>query len=104
MVARTCVYIEDVVIFSKTSKEPLNHFESVLQLTSKLGMMLVLRKCFLFSDAVDYLGHLTTPRRLHIATKTIKALRDLKYPMTTFKLRSFLRLCNGYRQFAPNVL
>lgn len=97
------VYIDNIVIFSKSSKECLHHLESVLRLINKAVMILKLKKCFLFSDAIDYHGHVIAPRRLHIAIKTMDAVRDSRYPTRTSEMRSFLGLCNVYRQFIPNV-
>lgn len=45
---------------------------------------------------------MTTPQRLHIATRTIDAVRDLKFVTTLSGLRSLLELCNVYRRIAPN--
>lgn len=79
----TLVYLHNVVLSSKSHEEHLRHVKSVLQLIQKYGMTLNLKKCFIFHDAVDYLGHVIAPRRLHIATKTIDSVHYLKYPTTT---------------------
>lgn len=66
--------------------------------------MVKLKKWFFSSDAFQYLGHVITPQRLHIGTKSINAVRDLKYSMTMFLLRSLRRLCNKYCQFVPHFV
>lgn len=67
-------------------------------------MMLKLKNYFFFLEAIDFHGHVITHRRLHIATMEIDAVRNLKYPTTTSKQRSFLGLCNLYRLLVPDFL
>lgn len=94
-------YIDDIVIFSQSTEEHLHHLESILQLINKARKKLKLKKCFLTPDAIDYRGHVITPPRLHITTKTINAVRDLRCPMAKPEMRSFLGLCNVYQRFVP---
>lgn len=58
-----------------------------------------LKKCSFFSTTVDYLGHIITPKKLHVATKTTEAIKASQYPTTVSELPSFLGLCNIYRRF-----
>lgn len=55
-----------------------------------------------FSNAIDYLWYVITPPHLHIAKKTIDAKYNLRYPTTTFQLRSFLQLYHVYHRWFPN--
>lgn len=80
------VYIHTVVIYFEAQEEPLNDVEILLQLSSKAGMTLKLRKCFFFSGAIDNLGHVITPRQLHFATKTTGDVRYLTYLSATIGL------------------
>lgn len=93
------VYLDDVVVFFKTPEEHLSHVEFLLQLIDNAGMTLKLKKCVFFSDAVDYLGYVMTPKQLPIVTKTRDTVRSSKYPTNASELRSFLGLCNVYRRF-----
>ena len=51
---------------------------------------------------MDYLGHVVTPGKLHIATTNTQAVEGFKLPRTQTELKSFLGLCNVYRRFVPN--
>ncbi len=44
------VYIDDIVVYSKTEKEHLNHLKEVLQCLSKAGLTLNLQKCNLIFE------------------------------------------------------
>lgn len=60
------------------------------------------KEMFCVSNAIDYLEHVITPQQLHIATETIKVVRDLKSTTKTSELRSSLGLCNVYRRLVPD--
>lgn len=74
----------------------MSYISSVLQLINKAEVTQKLKMCFSFFDTIDFRGHVIPPRPFHIATRTTSAVRDLKWPSTTSKLRLLLRLCNVY--------
>lgn len=98
------VYIDDVIIFSPTTGDHIEHIESVIRLISKAGMTTKLKKCPLFLDAIDYLGHVISPGRLHVAIKTKETNCPLKYLTNTTELCTFgylqriASLCTEFRQ------
>lgn len=100
---RSClVYLDDVIIFSKTMAEHLRDVQEILSVLHTGGLSLKLRKCHFFQDCVNYLGHVVRPGQLEVAMKKIDCLRYAKHPTTQTQLRSFLGLCNVYRRFVPN--
>ena len=96
------VYLDDVIIYSKSFEEHIVHVRTVLTLLSKAGISLKLKKCEFFRPSVSYLGHTVRPGKLEVASKTCNAVRQAKPPQTQTELRSFLGLCNVYRRFVPN--
>lgn len=96
------VYLDDVIIFSGSPKEHIKHVQSVLLLLNAAGVTLKLKKCSLFSDEVDYLGHFVKPGKLEVAYRTTEAIKVLKEPSTVTGIKSFLGLCNVFRRFVPN--
>lgn len=58
------VYLDDVIIYSRTVEEHLTHVRTVLDLLKEAGVTLKLRKCEFFGRSVDYLGHTISPGRL----------------------------------------
>jgi Reverse transcriptase (RNA-dependent DNA polymerase) len=60
---KTClVYLDDIIVFSKTPAEHMAHLEAVLHPLYRAGLTLNLNKCHLFKETVDYLGHVIRPR------------------------------------------
>ena len=101
--SRTClVSLDDIIVFSKTAEEHVDHVRDVLTVLKEAGFSLKLKKCKFFATYVDYLGHVTRPGRLEVATKNTEAVKRFKEPTTQTELRSFLGLCNIYRRFVPN--
>lgn len=95
------VYIDHVIILSKTLKQPLQHIEEVLRLSRNLGMTITWQNCFFFSSSIDYLGHVIAQGKLQDVQKITEAIASQQYLTTFSKLRSFLGLCNVYRRRVP---
>ena len=99
----TClVYLDDIIVFSNTAEEKVDHVRDVLIVLKESGFPSKLKKCKIFAKSVDYLGHVIQPGRLEVATKNTEAVKCFKEPTTQTELRSFLGLCNVYRRFVSN--
>ena len=93
------VYLDDIIVFSNTKEEHLEHLDAVLGRLYRAGLSLNLKKCHFIQESVSYLGHVVYPGKLAVAAKNTHALRTAKPPKTQTELRSFLGLCNVYRRF-----
>ena len=96
------VYLDDVIVYSRTVDEHEEHVRAVLRLLQSAGVTLKLKKCEFFSTSVRYLGHEIRPGELRVLDATTAAVQELHPPKTVTQLRSFLGLCNVYRRFVPN--
>ena len=97
---QTClIYLDDVIVFSKTAQQHVKDVDLVLTLLRQAGVTLKLKKCFWFQDRVDYLGHVITPGRLSVAKENTGAFRTMLFPRSLTELRSFLGAANVYRRF-----
>ena len=96
------VYLDDVIIFSKTFDEHVEHVQDVLNILQRAGISLKFKKCNFLTKAVDYFGHVIKAGRLEVATKNTAAIEGFREPETQTQLRSFLGLINVYRKFVPN--
>jgi Reverse transcriptase (RNA-dependent DNA polymerase) len=93
------VYLDVIIVFSKTPAEHMAHLDAVLHRLYRAGLTLNLKKCNFFKDLVDYLGHVIRPGQLSVLEINTAALKDMAHPTTQTELRSFLGLCNFYRRF-----
>ena len=93
------VYLYDIIVFSRTIEEHLQHLEIVFKLLAEAGLKLKTNKCQFLKDKLDYLGH--TVLREEVATNPSKVQSILNYPAPTNvkKVQSFLGLISYYRKF-----
>ena len=86
------VYLDDIIIFSKSWEEHIVHVDEILSVLEKTGVNLMLRKCEFFVEKIKYLGHVVRPGTLEMDSARIAALEQVRYPQTQTQLRSFLGL------------
>ena len=51
------VYLDDVIVFSESLIDHINHLKAVFNRLRKAGLMLNPKKCRIVCDEVEYLGH-----------------------------------------------
>ena len=97
------VYIDDILIFSPTLEQHLNHLQQVISRISKAGLKLKPSKCLFVRSEVEYLGHLITPDSLKTKSRLVEALREFPQPTDVSSVRRFLGLASYYRQFTQGL-
>ncbi|GBG74847.1 hypothetical protein CBR_g19359 [Chara braunii] len=95
------VYLNDILIFSKSMEEHLKHLEEVLAILKKTQLHLNLEKSEFGKDSVIYLGHQLSAARLEPEATKIEVIRDWPQLANIRELRSFLGLASYYRKFVP---
>ena len=62
------VYIDDIVVYSKTYEDHIEHLDKVLEAIENAGLTLSPQKCHLFYDSVLLLGHKVSRLGLSVST------------------------------------
>ncbi|GJZ12941.1 reverse transcriptase domain-containing protein [Tanacetum coccineum] len=93
------VFIDDILIYSKTWKEHVNHLRLVLELLRKEKLYAKFSKCEFWLRKVKFLGHVINGNRIHVDPSKIEAVKNWKAPRTPFEVCSFLGLVGYYRRF-----
>ena len=96
-------YLDDVIVFSKTFSEHIEHLRNVLRRFKSYGVKLKLRKCKLFKRKVYILGRVISQDGYRIdrkATNALTAMTDLK-PQTVGEVRRLMGLL-VYRRHIKN--
>ena len=99
----TYIYLDDILIFSKTGEEHLHHLKQVLHVISKNGLCLNTEKIFFAQPQVEFLGHKVGIEGIDVQEKKVQVIRDFPLPNTRKELKRFLGMCNFYHKFVPNI-
>ena len=93
------VYLDDVLVFSQTLEEHLEHLKRVIERIEEVGLKLKPTKCKFVRKEVEYLGHIITPEGLRPNPKLVTAVREYPTPRDIHGLRRFLGMASYYRRF-----
>ncbi|GBG85112.1 hypothetical protein CBR_g39679 [Chara braunii] len=96
------VYLDDILVFSKTLDEHQGHLRQVLEKLREANFKINAKKCDWAKTQVLYLGHVLDGDDVKPEDSKIVAIRDWPTPRTVTELRSFLGLANYYRKFVRN--
>ena len=96
------VYIDDILVFSRTFEEHLIHLRQVMERLDRAGLRLKPKKCNFVRERVEYLGHVISKHGIEVDPAKIEAVRGFPQPTNLKALRSFLGLASYYGRFVPN--
>ena len=97
---RYCIiYLDDIIIFSKTPEEHLKRLHSVFEKLDEAGLRLKPGKCEFFKPQLEYLGHAVSKLGIETNPKKIAAIMNWPKPVTVTQVQSFLGFCNYYWKF-----
>ena len=97
------VYLDDVLLASKSMAEHRIHLTELFSILEKNGLVVNKDKCELGVTSLDFLGHRVTSEGVAPMPDRVADLQ--KYPTPTDKpsLQRFLGIVNYYHRFMPNI-
>ncbi|GJZ50098.1 putative nucleotidyltransferase, ribonuclease H [Tanacetum coccineum] len=96
------VFIDDILIYSRTKEEHEVHLKLVLELLRKEKLYAKFSKCEFWLQEVHFLGHVVNQSGIHVDPSKIEVVKNWKAPTTPSEVRSFLGLAGYYRRFIVN--
>ena len=96
------VYLDDILIYSKTKEEHLTHLRIVFELLRKNKLYGKISKCSFMQTNIEYLGHVITDKGISVDPNKISAVKNWDIPKSVVEVQSFLGLCNYYRRFVKD--
>lgn len=93
------VYLDDILVYSKTFQEHIERLRAVLSRLRELGLKLNPDKCKFCRTSVQYLGYTISQGGIATDAEKIKAVEQWAVPQTLRELRAFLGFASYYRRF-----
>jgi hypothetical protein len=96
------VFIDDILIYSKSKAEHTKHLRIVLQRLRDHKLYAKFSKCEFWLDRVKFLGHTISKEGISVDPSKAQEVMDWKPPKSVHQIRTFLGLAVFYRRFIPD--
>ncbi|GJW56139.1 reverse transcriptase domain-containing protein [Tanacetum coccineum] len=96
------VFIDDILIYSKSEEEHEVHLKTILDLLKKEKLYAKFSKCEFWLKEVQFLGHVVNHDGIHVDPSKVESVKNWKTPESSTEIRSFLGLAGYYRRFIEN--
>jgi len=97
-----CVYLDDIIVFSRTREEHFEHLKLILKALHEVRMILNVEKCKFFRSEVRFLGHIVSREGVRPDPARINKILEWPTPRNITELRGFNSLVSGYNQYAQH--
>lgn len=93
------VYLDDILVYSKTYEDHVQHVRKVLQALKDANMRIKPEKTEFHKTEIKFLGYVVSREGLKMEKGKIEAVTSWPKPTTVKEVQSFLGFANFYRQF-----
>ena len=94
-------YLDDIIIFSKTEEEHLQHLEIIFERLCEAGLKLNRSKCSFIKMHREFLGHLISEKGIEPMPDKLSAIKEMPAPRNPKEIKQFLGLVGYYQKFIP---
>jgi hypothetical protein len=91
------VFIDDILIYSKSEEEHAWHLHIILQRLRDHQFYAKFSKCAFWLKGVMFLGHIISAKGITVDPRKVQEVLDWKSPRSVTQIRSFLGLAGYYR-------
>ncbi|CAF4649358.1 unnamed protein product [Rotaria sp. Silwood2] len=93
------VYLDDIVIFSKTIEQHKQHVTDVISTLHKANFQVSPRKCSIAVEKIEFLSYIVTSDKVEPSPDKIKGIVDIAPPKTLLQANKFIGKVGYYRKF-----
>jgi hypothetical protein len=93
------LYLDDILIFSKTKEEHLRHLTLVMRILQLEKLLINLKKSSFMKTKLIYLGFVIYSNELKMDLEKVRAIVEWPSPRSMFEVRNFHELARFYRKF-----
>nr|GFB74447.1 reverse transcriptase [Tanacetum cinerariifolium] len=93
------VFIDDILMFSKSKEEHEDHLLTVLQTLRQEKLYAKFSKCEFWLSSVAFLGHIVSAEGITMDPAKVEAITKWPRPTSVTEVHSFLGLAGYYRRF-----
>ncbi|GJT89869.1 putative reverse transcriptase domain-containing protein [Tanacetum coccineum] len=90
------VFINDILIYSKSKQEHKEHLKLILELLKKEELYAKFSKCEFWIPKVQFLGHVIDSKEIHVDPTKIDSIKYWASPKSPTEIRQFLGLAGYY--------
>ena len=95
-------YLDDIIIYSFTPEEHLQHVKTVFEKLRHAKLSMKLSKCHFFTKEIQYLRHILGVEGIRPVPAKTEAIKAMHPPVNPKQVHAFLRLVGYYRKFIKN--
>jgi hypothetical protein len=96
------VYLDDILIYSKTKDEHLKHLAIVMRKLHQEKLLINMKKSSFMQTGLVYLGFVVSANELKMDPSKVDVIKNWPSPRNVFEVRSFHGLASFYRKFIRN--
>ena len=92
-------YIDDIIVFSNTLEDHLQHLGKVFEKLRKANLKLNPEKCHFAQNSIKYLGHVVSENGIETDPDKVAAIEKIPPPRNVREVRQILGAASWYRRF-----
>jgi hypothetical protein len=93
------IFIDDIMVYSKTEQEHKEHLRIVLQTLRKHQLYAKFDKCDFYQKKIQYLGHVIYAEGIAVNPEKVRAIMEWLVPKDVEDIWSFMGITGYYHRF-----
>ena len=95
-------YLDDIVIYSKTMEDNLDHPQQVFYKLQNAKLSMKLSKCHFFTKEIQYLSHILSTTGIKPLPSKTEAIKAMQSPKNAKQVQAYLGFVGYYQKFINN--